>query len=295
MDGILVVNKPKEYTSHDAVAVVKGICKEKHLGHTGTLDPNATGVLPICFGYATRLIEYMDTAPKRYVAKAKLGIVTDSQDIWGRVLEEKAFKPVSESEILTVLPSFIGEIEQTPPVYSAIRVNGRHLYSYAHSGEAVEIPSRKVKVYNIKLLRFDEEAQEFEIDVECGRGTYIRTICSDIGNLLGPGACLTELTRVSACGFSLEDSVALDDLRNMTREDVLRLIHPAESAVSFMNRVDISKEQCIDFANGKHLKVQQREMSFCDPVCIFCEDKFCGIGVWDNPNRIKPSKVFIRW
>ena len=294
MNGILVIDKDMDYTSHDVVAIVKGVVKEKHLGHTGTLDPNATGVLPICLGNCTRLIEYMDSAPKKYVASAKLGITTDTQDIWGSVIKETPYTVVKKEELLKVISSFIGDIEQKPPIYSAVRVKGRHLYSYAHSGETVDIPVKNVTVYSIELLSFDEDKGEFSIEVTCGRGTYVRTICHDIGEKLGPGACLTALRRTSACGFDEDDAITLDELKKLSQEEISALIHPAANAVAHMNRVDVDEEQRKDLANGKHLKVHQGQMSFDEPVCVFSGGELCGIGIWDNPNRIKPIKVFVR-
>ena len=294
MNGIIVINKEKGYTSFDVVKIVRGILGEKHLGHTGTLDPNATGVLPICIGQCTRLIEYMDTAPKRYISTARLGMETDTQDIWGVVTAQTPYTGVTKEELLETISHYIGDITQQPSIYSAVRVNGRHLYSYAHSGEKVEIPVRNVKVYNILLNEFDESSGEFKIEVSCGRGTYIRTICNDIGRDLGFGAVLTSLERVSACGYGIEDAITLEELKSYDNKEIGSLIRPIESAVSFMNRIDIDEQQKIDFANGKHLKAQQNDMSFDDPVCVFHDGMLCGIGVWDNPDRIKPVKVFSR-
>ena len=294
MNGILVINKDKEYTSHDVVAIVRGLLGERHLGHTGTLDPNATGVLPICIGPCTRLIEYMDKAPKKYVASAKLGIETDTQDIWGNIVAENPYSGISREKLEETISHYIGTIEQYPPIYSAVRVKGRRLYSYAHSGESVDIPSKTVQVYDIQLLDFDEEKGEFVIEVSCGRGTFVRTICHDIGRELGFGACLCSLERTAACGFGIEDAVSLELLRTMKKEEIIDIIKPIETAVSFMNRVEIDTDQKKDFANGKHLKVFQGDMSFEDPVCVFCKDELCGVGTWDNPNRIKPVKVFVR-
>ncbi len=282
-----------DFTSHDVVAVVKGILGERHLGHTGTLDPNATGVLPICLGYATRLIEYMDSSAKTYEAVCRLGTVTDTQDIWGTVLARYE-SHVTENRLLEVLQSFVGEIEQIPSKYSAIRVNGRHLYSYAHSGEEVEIPKRMVTVYKLALLHFDEEEQEFSFRIDCSRGTYVRTICHDIGAALGPGACMTALRRTSCCGFSMNEAVTLEELKNTPKDQLQKWVKPVEAAVSFMNRTDISEEQKLDFRNGKHLKQDQKGLASDKPVCVFCDNQLCGIGIWDNPDRIKPIKVFIQ-
>lgn len=292
MNGILVINKPMDYTSHDIVAIVRGIVGEKHLGHTGTLDPNATGVLPICLGNSTRLIEYMDSGRKSYDCVCKLGTITDTQDIWGNVLSETK-SCFSLNDIEAVIPKFIGKIEQVPSKYSAIRVNGRHLYSYAHSGEEISVPARTVEVFSLVISSFDMEKQEFSMSISCSRGTYIRSICNDIGEVLGCGAVMKSLVRTSCSGYTLDDAFDFEELRKMKSEDVISLIKPMESAVSFMPRIDISPEQYTDFANGKHLKVAQKNMPFDEEFTVFCEDKLVGIGIWDNPNRVKPKKVFI--
>ena len=294
MNGILVIYKDKGFTSHDVVAVVRKLIGERHLGHTGTLDPNATGVLPVCIGSCTRLIEYMDSVPKKYRAKARLGISTDTHDIWGTVLSEADHSSVSEDKLLDVIPHYVGDISQIPSVYSSVRVKGRHLYSYAHSGEEVEVPSREVKVYGIELLSFDGETGEFSLEISCGRGTYVRTILSDIGNELGCGACMTELVRTSACGYELCDCISLDELKAMPKEDIEKLLRDPVTAIGHIDKVYVSEEQLKDFANGKHLKVDQNGLPSDKPVSVMCGDVFCGIGEWDNPNRIKPVKVFVR-
>jgi len=293
MNGILVIDKPKEYTSHDIIAILSGILHEKHLGHTGTLDPNATGVLPICIGFSTKLIEYMESAKKTYVCTCKLGTKTDTQDIWGEVLETKESN-ISQDSIEKIIPQFIGEIEQIPSKYSAIRVNGRRLYSYAHSGDEVEIPSRKVTIYSLDLNTFDEDKQEFSFTVCCSRGTYVRTICNDMGDILGCGACLKELRRTSCSGYDISEAIDFEKLRKMESSEVEKLIRPIETAVSFMDRVNITEEQRKDFANGKHLKVAQGNIPMNSDCCVFCNEELSGIGLFDNPNRIKPRKVFIR-
>jgi len=170
MNGIIVIDKPKEYTSHDIIAIMTGILHEKHLGHTGTLDPNATGVLSICLGFSTKLIEYMENAKKVYVCECKLGIKTDTQDIWGEVLDTKESN-ITKEQLDSIIPDFIGNIEQIPSKFSAIRVNGRRLYSYAHSGDEVEIPKRKVTIYSLNIDSFDYENQSFIFTVSCSRGT----------------------------------------------------------------------------------------------------------------------------
>ena len=205
MDGLLVINKPAGSTSHDCIAVLRGITGIRKLGHTGTLDPNATGVLPVCMGKATKLIEYMDAGFKSYRAGIRFGTETDTQDIWGKELERtgSAALPASFKEVSEALGDFLGEQLQTPPADSAVFVNGRRAYDIARSGGTPELEARKITVSSIELLSYDPEKGEGVFDISCSRGTYVRTICSDLGKKLGCGACLCSLVRTSACGFTL--------------------------------------------------------------------------------------------
>ena len=210
MQGFLNVYKPKGMTSHDVVAVLRRVTKIKQIGHTGTLDPFAEGVLPICIGKATRLIEYL-ADDKAYIATLQFGKTTDTYDIEGQFVSQSD-KKVSKDDVINVLKKYEGEIEQVPPIYSALKVNGKKLYEYAREGKDVEIKSRKVVIEKIELLSFDDELQQAEIYVKCSKGTYIRSLGFDIGNDLECGAYLSKLIRVQAGDFKLDDSIKLDDL-----------------------------------------------------------------------------------
>ena len=210
MQGFLNVYKPKGMTSHDVVAILRRITKIKQIGHTGTLDPFAEGVLPICIGKATRLIEYL-ADDKAYIATLQFGITTDTYDIEGQIVSHSV-KKISKDDVASILKKYEGEIEQVPPIYSALKVNGKKLYEYAREGKDVEIKSRKVLIEKIELLSFDDEQQQAEIYVKCSKGTYIRSLGFDIGNDLRCGAYLSKLIRVQAGDFKLEDSIKLDDL-----------------------------------------------------------------------------------
>ena len=210
MQGFLNVYKPKGMTSHDVVAVLRRVTKIKQIGHTGTLDPFAEGVLPICIGKATRLIEYL-ADDKAYIATLQFGKTTDTYDIEGQIVSQSD-KKVSKDYVINILSNYEGEIEQVPPIYSALKVNGKKLYEYAREGKDVEIKSRKVVIEKIELLSFDDELQQAEICVKCSKGTYIRSLGFDIGNDLECGAYLSKLIRVQAGDFKLEDSIKLDDL-----------------------------------------------------------------------------------
>lgn len=183
MNGILIVNKPQNFTSQDVVSKVKKILNEKKAGHTGTLDPLATGVLPVLLGNSTKLSKYLIEHDKVYVAKIKLGQRTDTGDIEGKVIEEKSVPEISIEKIKKALESFLGKGQQIPPMYSAIKINGKKLYEYARNGESVEVPPRNIEIYSIKLLEIEEKQIKFE--VSCSKGTYIRTLCENIAETLG--------------------------------------------------------------------------------------------------------------
>lgn len=210
MFGFLNVYKPVGKTSHDVVSVLRRVTKIRQIGHTGTLDPFAEGVLPICIGKATRLIEYLED-DKAYIGTFCFGKSTDSYDIEGNIVEEFPEK-VTKDEIITQIKQFEGEIEQTPPIYSAIKVDGKKLYEYAREGKSVEIKSRKVTIEKIELRSFNFETQSAEIYIKCSKGTYIRSIAHDLGKSLNNGCYLSRLQRVQAGRFLIENSVKLDDL-----------------------------------------------------------------------------------
>ena len=255
MNGILNLNKPAGYTSFDCVAVLRRLTGEKRIGHTGTLDPQATGVLPVCIGKATRLLEFMDSAPKTYVCGCTLGLETDTQDIWGAARYDRMAETASltRDAVEEALRSFEGEIEQRPPVFSAVKVNGKRLYEYAREGRDVEIPVRRVNVYSIRMLDWNGAAQPFTFEVICSRGTYVRSICHDLGQMLGCGACMSSLVRTQTCGYSIDKAVSMDGLKQMTAEQIEALLDPPETAVAHLPRLELEEEQARLFCNGNPL------------------------------------------
>ena len=255
MNGILNLNKPEGFTSFDCVAIARKLTGERKIGHTGTLDPEASGVLPLCIGKATRVLEYMDSAPKTYVAGCVLGLTTDTRDEWGQILSDRRPETgsLTKENVEKVLRTFEGEIEQTPPVFSAIKVKGKKLYEYARSGQEVEIPVRRVTIYSIRLLNWNGPDQPFTMEVVCSRGTYIRSICHDLGQLLGCGACMSSLVRTATCGYRIEEAVSLEALRGMTPQQIEALLDPLETAVSHLPRLDLTQEQAKLFLNGNPL------------------------------------------
>ena len=225
MFGFLNVYKPKGMTSHDVVSVLRKVTKVKQIGHTGTLDPFAEGVLPVCIGKATRLIEYLDDE-KAYIGTIQLGSSTTTYDIEGDVVNTSE-KEVSFEEVDEVLENFKGEIEQIPPIYSALKIKGKKLYEYARAGEEVEIKPRKVIINRLDILSFDEINRRVELFIGCSKGTYIRSIANDLGEILGTYGHLIKLERVKSGAFTVRKSVKLDDLK--TAEDVEKnLIKPVE-------------------------------------------------------------------
>ena len=295
--GIIVINKPIGYTAHDCIAIMRGVTGIRKMGHTGTLDPNAAGVLPICFGKATKLIEYMDTAAKTYVAGIKFGIVTETQDIWGDEDEtelpsdKRTAVPGSASEIEPYLDSFRGEIDQVPPAYSAVFVNGRRAYDIARSGGKPDLKARKITVYRLELLDYDPETAEGHIEVTCSRGTYVRTICHDIGISMGCGACLSSLVRTEACGFRIEEALDVEQARKLSREEAISYARPVESALGNMQSLDLPEELAKDYLNGMTLKIASEGYAQNEPTAIYCGGKLLGISSFLN-DSLKPVKVF---
>ncbi len=225
MFGFLNVNKPKGMTSHDVVAKIRRVTKIKQVGHTGTLDPFAEGVLQICIGKSTRLIEYLNE-DKEYLATVQFGQNTDSYDLDGEITQTFE-KRITREDLEKVLPCFRGEISQKPPIYSAIKVNGKKLYDYARQGETVEIKERKVTITKLELVEFDETHQTAKLSVACSKGTYIRSIAFDIGQKLECGAYLSALQRTKAGNFTIDNAISLEEL---TTPEIVRqnLINPIE-------------------------------------------------------------------
>ena len=219
-DGIININKPEGMTSHDVIYKLRKIIGVKKMGHTGTLDPMATGVLPICLGKATRVAEYMDMDFKKYRCTMVLGMVTDTQDVTGEVLETYSTEGVTEEAVREAFSGFHGVIDQKPPMYSAVRINGRRLYDYARAGEEVEVKTRQIYIRDLEIesIDLDSEPKRITYTVECSKGTYIRTICQDVGMTLGCGATMEKLDRIQSGSFTIANSYTLDELRAVAEE-----------------------------------------------------------------------------
>ncbi len=258
-DGIIVINKEKGYTSHDVVNVVRKTLGMRKVGHTGTLDPEAEGVLPICLGKGTKVSDMLMFSDKEYIAGVKLGIATDTQDIWGDVIKTSD-KQITEDEFREVVNSFIGEITQVPPMYSAIKVNGKKLYEYAREGKEVERKERKVTIYGIDILSFGDE---IKIKVACSKGTYIRTLINDIGEKLGTYACMDSLVRTKSSIFTLENAVSLDELKAYAEGDtVSNHIMSIDSVFEDYPAIHLDDEQTFRITNGAPSGVKANEGTY---------------------------------
>ena len=300
MQGIINIYKPQDFTSHDCVAIVRRVSGVKKTGHTGTLDPMATGVLPVCIGKATRVIQYMDEDTKEYICTMRLGIRTDTLDVWGTILEEKPPVSVSKEEAAQVLKGFEGRILQTPPKYSAIKVNGKKLYEYARAGKEVEIKPREVFIHKIDVL--DVTCDTISFKMCCGKGTYVRSVCDDAGKILGCGAAMSSLVRSRSGMFCIEDAVDIRDVKEMTSEKLKKLLTRMDEAVGF-RKVYVSGKAAEDLADGKRPQADKsivasaRGSSSADQPAeneklrIYHNDGFIGICRYED-GLIIPEKIF---
>ena len=250
--GLINVYKKAGFTSHDVVAKLRGICKQKKIGHTGTLDPDAVGVLPVCLGSGTKLCDMLTGETKEYIAGFQLGIATDTQDISGKILEEKEVC-VSTEQVKEMLSHFVGELQQVPPMYSALKVGGKKLYELAREGKEVERKARPITIYELELLK--AEHPEYEIRVVCSKGTYIRTLCHDIGQALSCGAVMTSLVRSRVGEFRLKDAKTLDELQELADQGRLQeAVIPVEEMFHALPAIQVSDGAQKALLNGNQLK-----------------------------------------
>lgn len=257
MNGIICVNKPQGFTSFDVIAKLRGIMKIRRLGHGGTLDPMATGVLPVFVGTATKACDIMPDNTKSYRAGFKLGQVTDTQDITGEVITSSGM-PVSCDALKAVIPDFVGDIMQLPPMYSAVQVNGQRLYDLARQGVEVERTPRQIHVDRLILTEYNENTREGVLEIYCGKGTYIRTIINDIGEKLGCGGIMTSLVRTSSGGFTLEDCFTMEEIQQAADENRLEeLILPIERVFSSLPKLRLNEVQTRMYKNGVKLDISR--------------------------------------
>lgn len=295
MKGLLLINKPEGITSFGAVARIKRLAHERRVGHTGTLDPMATGVLPVFLGRATALSSYLLEADKTYTARIRLGVTTDTCDITGNVLEDKTAEILDkycEYDIKKVLESFLGKGLQTPPMYSALKKNGVRLYDLARQGKTVEIEPREIEIFKISMIS-PLENNEFDINVRVSKGTYIRSLCRDIGEKLGCGATLSKLSRTNASGIDIKNCVNLDDL---TEENIQNFIMNEEKAVEHFKKVQVTEKQGIRFSNGGQLDLDRlgiKEAVDGELYRVRQGNNFLGLGVIEKEKNQLAIKCVI--
>lgn len=277
MDGIIVVNKEKGCTSHDLVSKVKKIVKEK-VGHTGTLDPLASGVLPLLIGKGTLCSKYLINHNKEYIAVLKLGVSTDTIDSEGKVLEEKEVDSsiLEKTNAEKILSSFIGKQIQEPPIYSAIKVNGKKLYEYARKGESVEIPKREIEIYDMELRGINKIENEIEFKVKCSKGTYIRSLCFDLAKKLGTIGYMKDLKRLKVGEFSIENSITINE--QTTKEDIEKNIITIEELFKNKEKIELDTKKLILFLNGVKLNYNNKD----EVYRIYSSNKFIGLGTIKN-------------
>lgn len=289
MNGIICVNKPQDFTSFDVIAKLRGILRIKRLGHGGTLDPMATGVLPVFVGTATKACDIMPDNSKSYLASFRLGQTSDTQDITGEILSSSDMT-VGYDMLNDVLPCFKGKIMQLPPMYSAVQVNGQRLYDLARQGIEVERTPREIEISSLSLVDYDEEKREGVLEIGCSKGTYIRTIINDIGEKLGCGGIMTSLVRTSSGGFTLNDCFTFDEIQNARDEERLEeLILPIERVFEKLPKIRLGEAQSRMYRNGVKLDLERvRDVrDGADTYAVYAHEVgFIGTAVADRENGV---------
>ena len=301
IDGIINVYKESGYTSFDVVAKLRGILKQKKIGHTGTLDPMAEGVLMVCLGKGTKLVDMITSGTKEYEASMRLGITTDTEDITGQVIETKVVSTdISKEAILDTINSFVGKYNQIPPMYSAIKKDGKKLYEYARNGIQIEREPRLVEIYSIGDIIVDIPNISFK--VHCSKGTYIRSLCRDIGEKLGCGGTLTSLTRSEVHGFYLKDALKLSDIEGLRDEDkLLDYVLPVDALLDKYPRYKIMEQFSKLLINGNKLSYNKLEKiddgkasENSDIIRVYLKDEFVALYEYLESEKIlKPYKMFL--
>ena len=292
-NGLINIYKEKDFTSHDVVAKLRGLLKQKKIGHTGTLDPNAEGVLPVCLGKATKLCDMLTGTKKQYQVSFVFEKETDTEDIWGTVI--KTYKPLSmDAPIMDTILSFVGEYDQVPPMYSAKKINGKKLYELAREGKVIERKPERIKIYDISDISISYP--EVTMTVTCSKGTYIRSLCRDIGNKLNNGACMTKLVRTKSSGFKIEHAHTLTEIEEAVRAETIDdWIIPIEKVFLKYQKGTVKKEYDKILFNGNPLKKDaffETAIDITKKLRVYDEkEHFIGIYYWKN-NMFFPDKIF---
>lgn len=291
INGIINLKKEAGMTSHDAVFKLRKILHEKKIGHGGTLDPDVVGVLPIAVGKATRVIEYMTEAGKVYRGQICLGFSTTTEDASGEIVEKTPVTDLSEEKVDQALSRFIGDIIQVPPMYSAVKVNGKRLYEYARAGQAVERPKRQVTIHDFKRtsqLSFKNDCCYFNFEVACSKGTYIRTLSVDLGKELGYASHMSYLERQASAGLQLEDALTLSEIADKVAHDDFSFLLPIEYGVMDLPRIDLTEEEVTEISFGRKIAIDRDE----EQIAAFYQDKVVAILI-PRDDLYKPNKVFL--
>lgn len=300
MNGVIAINKPAGLTSHDCVFKIRKLLKTKKVGHTGTLDPEVTGVLPICIGEATKLIPYLTDDRKKYIGEVTLGFSTTTEDAYGEIIEKQSVnRTITRQEILETLKKLTGDIEQTPPMYSAVKVNGKKLYEYARAGIEVERPTRTITIYEITLLDdrevFEGETISFKFEVFCSKGTYVRTLAVQMGEILGFPAHMSFLTRTKAGAFTIDECVTFDELETKIEEDKLdQVMLTMEQSVSEYPRLTVNVDDEAKVFNGGQFP-NNSNVKDGEFIAVYNENNRVIAMYTPNPKNnkmIKPTRVF---
>ena len=311
-DGIIIIDKPQKWTSHDCVAVCRRAAGGAKTGHGGTLDPMAEGVLPVFVGKATKVMEYLDLDSKTYSCEARLGVATDTLDVWGEVIEEKPLDGITPEDILEKMDMFRGDIEQIPPMYSAVRVKGKRLYQYARDGETVDAKPRTVHVSHLNVTHIDMERGTVTFDITCSKGTYIRSICDDLGKALGCGGTMQSLRRTASGTFTLDGAVSPEEVKSMAEDELERHMMPVDMPLGHLGKAWMSSDRARYFCSGNSIRWKQVEIertpdrgnrdrlnnrgrSYSSIYCVYEKEngKFLGIGYHDEENSVmKADKIF---
>ena len=296
MHGIVVLDKALGGSSNHALQLVKRLFDANKAGHTGALDPLATGVLPLCLGEATKVSQFLLDSDKAYRARIKLGVRTDTADSEGEVIETADAGAVTEAQIKSALTQFEGDIEQVPPMYSALKRDGQPLYKLAREGKTVEREPRAITVYSIELTDFDPQSQELEIEVDCSKGTYIRTIADDLGQIIGCGAHIIALRRLKAGAFTLADSQSLEELEAAKQADgfnaIDAMLMPMDKAIDTLPAVHLPAYTAQFLKQGQAVQVNKPPADGL--LRLYEDEEFLGIGVIDDDGKVAPKRLIVK-
>lgn len=297
-NGIIIIDKPQDFTSHDVIAKLRGMLKMRKMGHSGTLDPMATGILPIFLGNATKASDFHGVTCKEYVATFKLGIETTTEDIWGEIINTQPVETSVET-VCNVVDNFKGKILQTPPMYSAVKINGQRLYDIARNGGVVERKAREIEIFEIEMLDLDNlEENEYAIRVLCSRGTYVRTLCVDIGKKLGNIATLTSLRRTKSGGYT--KGYTLDEIQKLANDgEIESILMPTDSVFANYHKVFVNETGYTRLKNGtfaRDVDCESFPQEFSTEVAVYFNNEFFILGesrpLFDGGRAIFPTKAF---